>query len=191
MPLPGGIEGVYGGDWCDRVHLTKHHYDTQVDDMLCWPTVVPLLTTRYLYWGWGWGGGLRGADRGCMGCWGHWGLHIKNEDCLLQKIAHKLRWMRPKLVPLLATICLYMGALRGHMGVMGVAGYIWQNIILTHRLISWYADHSWPLDACTEVGVGCQESWWGCRGYWGFTYEKWRLSNAKYSWKLQTDYCRQ
>ena len=50
MPLPWGIEGAYGGDGCGRVHLTKHHPDTQVDYMLCWPAVVPLFTTRCLYW---------------------------------------------------------------------------------------------------------------------------------------------
>ena len=49
---PGGIEEAYGGDGCSRVHLAKHHPDPQTDDMLCRPAVVPLLTTRYLYWGW-------------------------------------------------------------------------------------------------------------------------------------------
>ena len=35
------------------------------------------------------------------------------QDCLLQTIAHELRSMGPKLVPILATRCLYLGVLRG------------------------------------------------------------------------------
>ena len=44
------------------VHLTKHQPDPQADEMSYLPAVVPLLTTRCLYWG----GGCLGADRGCL-----------------------------------------------------------------------------------------------------------------------------
>ena len=114
MPLPGGIGG-HRGDGCGRVHLTKHHPDPQADDMLCWPAVVPLLTTRCLYWGWGWGRGIRRADMGCWGIGGYiWKMKtvyckvvIKTQDGLLQTIEHEIRSIRPNLVPLLATRCLY------------------------------------------------------------------------------------
>ena len=44
---------------------------------------------------------------------------LDTQDGLLQTIAHELRSMGPKLVPLLATTCLYLGELRGHMRGMG------------------------------------------------------------------------
>ena len=83
------------------------------------PNLVLVLATQCLWWGWG----VRGGE----GCSGHMGLHMKNsllstlestlENCsLLQTIAHELRAMRPKIVPLLATRCLYVGALRAYGG---------------------------------------------------------------------------
>ena len=63
------------------VHLTKHHPETQVYGILCWPAVVPLLTTRCLYWGWS-VVGVSGELKGGVG--GIGGLHLKNEDCLFQ-----------------------------------------------------------------------------------------------------------
>ena len=79
----GGIRGDGVG-----VHLTKHQPDPETDDMPCWPSVVLLLTTRCLYWG----GGVKGADRRHTGVRGHWGLHMKNEDGLLQSTLENSRW---------------------------------------------------------------------------------------------------
>ena len=109
-----GHWGIGGGDGVG-VHLTKYQPDPQADDMLCWPAVVPLLNTRCLYWG--------GASKGLVGsvgrCWGIGGLHmkkmktvyckvlLKTQDSLLHTIEHELRWIGPKLEPLLATRCLY------------------------------------------------------------------------------------
>ena len=84
MPLPGrycrGIEG--DGVW---VHLTKHQPDPQADDMSCWPAVVPLLTTRCLYWSEG------GVSRGPTGYRGHWGLHMKKLRWSIAKYSWKLK----------------------------------------------------------------------------------------------------
>ena len=146
MPLPGGTEGAYGGDGWGRVHLNKHHPDPQADDMLCWPAVLPLLNTRCLYWGWGggvreltWGVGASGALGGYM-----WKMKtvyckvlMKTQDSLLQTIERELRSMRPKLVPLLATRCLYLGDIWGWWVWQGTSD---KNIILTHRLMTCYAD---------------------------------------------------
>ena len=67
---------------------------------------------------------------------------LKTEDGLLQTIVHELRSMGPKLVPLLATRCLYLGTLRGHTGVIG-----WESVVIMgcnkdghgqiHVLLSW------------------------------------------------------
>ena len=46
---------------------------------------------------------------------------LKTEDGLLQTIEHELRSVGPKFVPLLATRCLYLGALRGHIGWEGTS----------------------------------------------------------------------
>ena len=81
------------------------------------------------------GWNIKGANRGYRGIKGHWGIRgiggyiwkmkmvyckvlLKTQDGLLQAIEHELRWMGPKLVPLLATSCLYWG-------------YIWAQIKLT------------------------------------------------------------
>ena len=53
------------------VHLTKHQPDPQADHMSYRPAVVPLLTTRYLYWG---GDGASRVLMGCRGIRGHWGV---------------------------------------------------------------------------------------------------------------------
>ena len=53
---------------------------------------------------------------------------LKTQDSLLQTIEHELRSMVPKLVPLLATGCLYLGVLRGHMMVMG-----WEVHLTKHQ----------------------------------------------------------
>ena len=45
------------------VHVTKQQPDPQVDNMSCSPAVVPLLTTRFLFWD----RGCHGASRGCRG----------------------------------------------------------------------------------------------------------------------------
>ena len=118
MPLTGGLWGhmVVGYIW------QNHQPDPWVDDMSFWPAVVLLLTTRCLYWGGS--GGIRGLTGGEGGIGG---LHLKmktvyckvlfqTQNGLLQTIEHNLRSTWPKLVPLLATRCLYLGVLRGHMG---------------------------------------------------------------------------
>ena len=79
----GALRGIVGD--AVVVHLTKHQPDPQADEMSCWPAVVPLLTTRCLYWGWGWG------VQGPMECRGHQGLHLENEDSLLQSILENSR----------------------------------------------------------------------------------------------------
>ena len=73
-----------GGDGV-RGYLTKHQPDPQAVDMSCWPAVVPLLTTRCLYWGWG----VKGANKGHMG---HRDLHMTNEDGLLQRTLENSSW---------------------------------------------------------------------------------------------------
>ena len=70
------------------------------------------------------GWGVRGADRVCMGHWGvtykmkmaYCKVLVKTQDSLLQTIEHELRSMRPKLVPLLATRCLYLGGIEEAYG---------------------------------------------------------------------------
>ena len=47
-----------------------------------------------------------------------------------------------------------------------------------------------PLPESTSELRGPTEGTGGVRGHWGITYEKWRQSIARYSWKLQTVYCR-
>ena len=42
---------------------------------------------------------------------------LKTQDSALQTMENELRSMGPKLVTLFATRCLYLGALRGHIGV--------------------------------------------------------------------------
>ena len=104
------------------VHLTKHQPDPQADQMSCWPAVVPLLTTSCLYWWCRWGGGIKGPmdHRGISGGIGvtsensRWSIakyssKLKTVYWTLQTIEHELRWTGPKLVPLLATRCLYQG----------------------------------------------------------------------------------
>ena len=117
MPPPGGIEGAYRVDGVG-VHLTKHQPDPQADDMSFWPAVVLLLTTRCLYWG----GGIRGLTGGIGGyIWKikmvYCKVLLKTQDGLLKTIEHELRSMGPKLVPLLATRYLCLGAIEGLMGV--------------------------------------------------------------------------
>ena len=89
MPLPGGWGGGIKGWLAWGVHLTKDWPDPKADQLSCWPEVVPLLTTRCLYWGWG--------HRGL-------GLHLKNEDGSFANWKHtsELRWTGPNLVALLA-----------------------------------------------------------------------------------------
>ena len=50
--------------------------DPKADQMSIWHAVVPLLTTRCLYWGCS--GGIKGDERGQRGCWAL-GLHMTNE----------------------------------------------------------------------------------------------------------------
>ena len=52
------------------VHLTKHQHNPQAEDMSHLPAVVPLLTTKCLYWGWG----CQGADGGLGDVRDIWGV---------------------------------------------------------------------------------------------------------------------
>ena len=118
------------------------------------PSQYWLLATRCLYWGIS---ELRSTgplayQGGQQGCRGHGGVtsekwrqsiaeysvKLKMVCWTLQTIEHEFRSMEPKFVPLLATRCLYLGVSRS-TGVMGW-GYIWQNIILAHRLMKCHAD---------------------------------------------------
>ena len=76
---------------------------------------------------------------------------MKNEDCLLQStcenskqsITENRTWAQVNEAQVGTTLGHQMplpGGIEGAYGVMGVAGYIWQNIILTHRLMTYYAD---------------------------------------------------
>ena len=177
------------------VHLTKHQSDPQADDMSCWPTWVPLLTTRCLYWG----GGIMGWQ-GCRGV-GVFGGYIwkmktvyckvllKIQDGLLQKKEHELRSTRPNLVPLVATRCLSLGA-------GGVGG-----VHLTKQQPDAQADDVWCWPTvvlllttrCQYWGGGIGELTGGVGvlgGIWGL-HKKHEDCTAKYSWKVQTIYCRQ
>ena len=79
--------------------------------MSCWPGVVPLLTTRWLYWGWD--GGIKGTDRGHRGSQGALGLTYEKWRQSIAKYSWKLKTLElrltgPNLVLLLVTRCLYL-----------------------------------------------------------------------------------
>ena len=74
-----GGEGV-------RVHLTKHQPDPQADDMSCRPAIVPLLTTRYLYWGWG---GTSRVQQGVKGVSGGIGVTYEKMKMVYCKVLLK------------------------------------------------------------------------------------------------------
>ena len=144
---------------------------------------------------------------GCRGIRGYWGGYIwkmqmvcckvllKMQDNLLQMIDHELRSMGPKLVPLLATKCLYLGALSGHRG--------WWGGDTSDKTSAWptgcwlsFRPAVVPVltTICLYWGWVTSRGWqgaWGCQGAYGVTYEKWRWSIAKYFWKLKMVYCRQ
>ena len=81
MPLPGGVGR--------GVHLTKHQPDPQADDISCWPAVVPLLTTRCLYWGRV--GGIRELTGGAGGIKGHWGVTYEKSRWSIAKYSWKVK----------------------------------------------------------------------------------------------------
>ena len=144
----------------DGVDLTKQQPDPQPDDMWYWPRVVPLLTTRSLYWG----GGIW-ADRGYRWCQG--GLGVTYEKWR-QCIADNRTWVQVNQTSVSTTLGHQIplpGGIKEHVGVMG-EGYIWQNISLTHRLMT-----GWASGGLTEVV--------GVSGGIGVTYEIWRWSIAK------------
>ena len=148
--------------------------------------------------------GVPGADRGVgvLGCIGGyiWKMKmvcckvlLKTQDSLLQTIEHELRSTGPKFLPLLATRCLSLGALRG----------MWENggVHLTKHQCDPQADDMscWPIvvplltTRCLHWGwghLGLSGGVGGVREALGVTYDKWRQSIAKYSWKLKMVYCR-
>ena len=142
-----GHEGV-------GVQLTKQQPDPQGDDMSCGPAVVPLLTTRCLYWGWGhWGlaGGVEGVrasgvSRGCRGIKGtlgvtyeKWWQPIANCKVLLKtQGTPELRSPGPMLVPSLATRCLW--------------GYIW--VQLNWAYVSTILGHQMPELGMSDLRLG-------------------------------------
>ena len=113
---------------------------------------------------------------------------LKTQDGLLQTIEHKFRSMGPKLVPLLATRCLYLGSIEGQMKVKGLGGTsdktsadpqaddisCWPAVVplLTTRCLYW-------------AGVGASGGMGSVMGHWGVTYEKWRWSVAKVLLQMQ------
>ena len=123
-----GIEGAYWGDGCGRIHLTKHHTDPQADHMLCWPAAVPLLTTRCLYWGLG--VSIREANRVCRGIGG---LHMKNEDCLLQSTCENSRWSVADNRTWAQVNGTQVHTTLGHRMPLP-RGYVWLEVSLTQRL---------------------------------------------------------
>ena len=146
--------------------------------MPCSPAVVPLLTTRCLYWGWGhWL-----ADGGVGGIRGYiWKMKavyckvlLKTPDSLLQTIEHELRSTGPKLVPLFVTGCLSLGGIEGACRDDGW-GHSWQNSSLTHRLMTCHAD----LQVVPLLNTRCL--------YWGGGV---RGALVAYIWKIETVYCK-
>ena len=177
-----GTRSLYLGVWLGGggrvVHLTRHQSNPQPDDMSCWPAVVPPLTTRCLYLGWG---GVSGASRGvgvAGGIRGYiWKMKtvsckvlLKTQDGLLQTIEHELRSTRPKIVPLLATRCLSLGALRGGVHLTKQQPdpqaddmSFWLAVVplLTTRCLYWWLGHwgqAWgirePAGGIGVVGIG-------------------------------------
>ena len=111
------------------VHLTKHQPDPQADQMSCWCAVVPLLSTRCLYWGWGWGG----ANEGHMGCQGVSGMTseksrwvyckvlLKTQDGLLNTADYRT-WAQVNGTQVHTTLGHQIplpGTLKGHRGWLG------------------------------------------------------------------------
>ena len=117
-------------------------------------------------------------------------VFLKTEVGLLQTIEHELRSTGPKLVPLLATTCLFLGALRGHVGV-GVHLTKQQPDPLTDDMSCWPAVVPLLTTRSLHWGWRCHGADRECQGALWITYEKWRQSIAKYSWKLKMVYCRQ
>ena len=100
------------------VYLTKHQPDPQVDDMSCWPAVVPLLTTRCLYWEWR----CQGLTWGQQGCRWHWGVthekwrqSIANYCWKLQSIADNRTWGQINWTQVHTTLGHQMPLLGGHL----------------------------------------------------------------------------
>ena len=76
----GDIWGLTGDVWRPTGGICRHR-----------GVGVLLLITRCLYWGWEWGGVSRGLAGG-IGHQGALGLHLKNEDVLLQSTLENSRW---------------------------------------------------------------------------------------------------
>ena len=151
--------------------------------MSCWPAVVPLLTTRCLYWG-----SRVGQQGRCRGHWGHWGVTyekwqivyckvlLNTQGGLLQTIEHELRSMGPKLVLLLATWSLYLGALRG-IGVMGVYLTKHQSEPQADYMSCWPAVVPFLTTTCLYWGGGVK----GANGGIGCYIWKMQMIYSKYS----------
>ena len=111
------------------------------------------------------------------------------KDGLLHTMEHEVRLTRRMLVP---TRYLYLGALRGPMWVMGLGVHQ-----AKHQPGPQADDMSCWSAVVLLLTTRCLPCWWGSQGprggvgALGVTYEKWRWTIAKYSWKLKTVYYRQ
>ena len=139
--------------------------------------------------GWEWG---HQGHQGVLGCQGSLGVTgetwiqycnvlLKTRDILLQTIAHEPMWTGPKLVPLLATRCLSLGALRGMRGRWGV-------VHLTKQQPDPQADDisCWPA-VVPLLTSRCLYWWWewGIRGLQGVLE-----GIGGYIWNMNTVYCK-
>ena len=134
------------------------------------------------------GVGHQGASRGCKGASGvtseksrqsiaKYSWELKMVYWTLKTIEHELRSMGPTCIPLLATRCLLLGA----------EGW-WGRSTSEKKQPDPQADEMscWPTVVPLLI-TRCLYLGWGIKGTCGdhVTYEKWRWSSAKYSWKLK------
>ena len=149
MPLPGDIEGEYGGDGVAEY---------------IWQNIVLTHSLMRCYANMGLGWGCQGTDRELTGgVWGiggyiwkmktvYWKVLMKTQDSLLQTIEYELRSMGPKFVPVLATRCLYQGVCLTESQSDPKANQMsrWPDIVLSSGQLDLCQYHSWPPDASTR-----------------------------------------
>ena len=148
----GALKGHMG--WWVWQCMTKHHPDPQADDMWWWPAVVPLLTTRCLYWGWA----VRGAYRGVGGIGGYiWKMKtvyckvlMKAQDSLLQTIKHELRSMGPRSYHSWPLDASTEGMSESQPDPKANQMSRWSDIILSSGQLDLCQYHCWPPDASTR-----------------------------------------
>ena len=120
---------------------------------------MPILGARWGQWGpYGVSGGIRGD------IW-----KVKMVYWTLQTIEHEFRSIGPRLVPLLATRCLYLGELRGHRR--------WWDGGTSDKTTAWPTGWWHIILPCGSTTLDHQMPVWGwgwgikgangCRGHWG------------------------